>query len=132
MHLLFYFILLLVEASVADVSGEIECSHKELSMEAQLDESGCVGTLLYNLESCEYKTLCKHVREALSSSKFIPSDIVSMMNAIIAWQPFTLEELTCLRYEANKIIDCYMLSSSDECESLIFETEVQCYMLSWP
>ena len=114
------------------MAGEIEFSHKELSMEAHLDKSGCVGTLLYNSQSCEYKRLHKHVRKALSSGKFIPSDIVSMTNAIIAWQAFTLEELACLRYEANKIIDCYILSSSDESESLLFETEVHCYMLSWP
>ena len=110
MHLSFHLILLLVDPSVVGVSGEIEFSQKELSMEAHLDESGCVCTLLYNSQSCEYKTLRKHVREALSSGKFIPSNIVSMMNAIIAWQPLTIEQLSHLRYEANKNIDCYMFS----------------------
>ena len=98
----------------------------------EINKSGCVGSLLYNAQSCEYKTLHKHVREALSSSKFIPSDIVSMMNAIIAWQPLTLEERGHRKYESNTLIDCYIISSSDESEIMHFKNEVYMSIILWP
>ena len=60
--------------------------------------------------------------EALSIGKFIPSDIVSMMNAIIAWQPLNGEQMGRLKYKCNKLIDCYIDSSSDDAESTYFQT----------
>ena len=114
------------------LSSKEQNTQKEMSGSPELNENGCVGTLLYNSQSCEYKTLCKHVREALSSGKFIPSDIVSMMNAIITLQPLTLKEMGCLKYESNKLIDCYIISSSDESEIMHFENEVYMSIILWP
>ena len=105
---------------------------REVSASAELNKSGCICSSLYNSQTCEYKTLRKHVREALSSGKFIPTDIASMMNAVIAWQPLTSQQIGHVRYEANKLIDCYLCLSSDETESLLCETEVYISMWSWP
>ena len=56
--------------------------------------------------------------------QIISSDIVSMMNAIIAWQPLNREQMWRLKYEYNKLIDCYINSSSNDAESTYFKQEV--------
>ena len=108
----------LLHADQTDIHG------KDQHLAEEANESGCVGSLLLFSQSCEYKKLRKNVREALSIGKFIPSDIVSMMNAIIAWQALNREQMGRLKYECNKLIDCYVDSSSDEAESTNFEEEV--------
>ena len=55
-----------------------------------------------------------HVREALDSRKFIPDDIASMMKLLIACQPLTMDQMGMLRYEAAKLMDHYLYSSSNE------------------
>ena len=55
---------------------------------------------------------------------FLPSDIVSMMNEIFPWQPLNREQMGRLKYECNKLIDCYIDSSNDEAKSTNFEEEV--------
>ena len=76
------------------------------------DSSVCNKLLLW--PSGHYKKLCNHVREALDSGKFIPDDIASMMNLVIACQPLTMDQMGILKYEAAKLVDHFSYSSSDE------------------
>ena len=50
----------------------------------------------------------------MDSGKFIPDDIASMMNLVIACQPLAMDQMGILKYEAAKLADHFSYSSSDE------------------
>ena len=125
-------ILPVIDTVVDPLATEMEGVETDVHAEGELNKSGCVHTSLSKSQTCEIKTLCKQVREALASGKFIPSDIASMMNAILLGQSLNLQEIGCVQYEANKLIDCYLCSWSDDSDTLLCENEVPILVIFWP
>ena len=78
---------------VDPLATEMEGVETDIHAEGELNKSCCVCTSLSKLQTCEIKTLCRQIREALASGKFIPSDIASMMNAILLGQSLNLQEI---------------------------------------
>lgn len=89
-----------------DQSVDLPFLVEEMLKECEKDnigESGCVQSLISILQSCKYKTLWKHVREVLSCEKVIPSNIVLMMNSIIAWEPLNREQNDIVAIQSHQI-----------------------------